>query len=68
MLSDKMHEYNVNHNAEWLRDVCSLMRTDSEIARRNDFDKGWNDALTRVIGLIEDGMIPPEKRRSEEVK
>ena len=59
-IAEKIHEYNINHDAQWLRDVCSLMRTSSEIAKKNDFDKGWNDALTRVIGIIEDGMIPPK--------
>lgn len=65
-IAERIHEYNVNHTAEWLRDVCSLMRTSSEIARKSPYDMGWNEALSRVIGIIEDGMIPPAgEERSE---
>ena len=58
----KIHEYSVNHDAKWLIGVCRLMITSSEIAKNLEYDKGWNEALKRIITNIEDGMIPPEDK------
>ena len=58
----KIHEYSVNHDAKWLIGVCRLMITSSEIAKNLEYDKGWNEALHRVIAIIEDGMIPHEDK------
>lgn len=54
---EELFSYNVNHNAEWLLSVCSRMTTSSEIARKNDYDKGWNKALHCIMDIIEQGMI-----------
>ena len=51
-----MNDYNVNHDAEWLADVCKRLFVGSD----NDFDKGWNMALRSVINIIEECMIPKE--------
>lgn len=62
-INNGLYEYNVNHDAEWLASVCRRMITSSEIAKHNDYDKGWNKALHSIIDIIEGSMIPPQESR-----
>lgn len=61
----KLYEYDESHDAKWLRSVCRLMVTESEIAREMEYDRGWNEALHRIIDVIERGMIPPKEKITE---
>ena len=64
-IKSDLFEYNVNHDAEWLASVCRRMTTSSEIAKNNDYDKGWNKALHSVIEIIESSMIPPSGKENK---
>ena len=53
MTTNEILTYNVNHTPAWLADTCQLMIS----PEKDERTKGWNDALRRVIRIIEHGMI-----------